>query len=100
MCGGNATIKDYKVVDPAVSIGCGVRVGRERLRHDDLICIFISSSFSSHCTVGLVTAIAVTITTPNTPPRAATATDDDDPLLSHAGTVLTNDKNPVRPIHS
>ena len=46
------------------------------------------------------TAIAVTITTPNTPPRAATATDDDDPLLSHAGTVLTNDKNPVRPIDS
>ena len=44
------------------------------------------------------TAIAVTITTPNTPPRAATATDDDDPLLSHAGTVLTNDQNPVRPI--
>ena len=32
------------------------------------------------------TAIAVTITTPNTPPRAAT--DDDDPLLSHAGTRI------------
>ena len=35
------------------------------------------------------TAIAVTITTANTPPRAAIATGDDDPLLSHAGTVLT-----------
>ena len=35
------------------------------------------------------TAIAITITTANTPPRAATASDDDDPLLSHAGTVLT-----------
>ena len=33
-------------------------------------------------------AIAVTVTTPNTP-RAAISTDDDDPLLSHAGTVLT-----------
>ena len=50
MCGGNA-----QVVDPAVSIGCGVRVGRERLRRDSLICIISSSSFSYHYTVGLVT---------------------------------------------
>ena len=40
------------------------------------------------------TATAVTTTTPNTPPRAATAGEDDDPLLSHdshishAGTVV------------
>ena len=55
MCGGNATIKDYKVVDPSVSIGCGVRVGRERLRRDSLICIISSSSLFSHYIVGLVT---------------------------------------------
>ena len=35
----------------------------------------------------ICTAIAVAITTANTQPRAGTATDDDDPLLSHAGTV-------------
>jgi hypothetical protein len=60
------------------------RAARVAVYSSALWSFFMKKTITIACT-----AIAITITTANTPPRAATASDNDDPLLSHAGTVLT-----------